>query len=59
MSFTRIAQAISLRIYRLTMMMPPDSSVGSIEARRDLVPRWSRVRGAASEPHCLAPTSAR
>jgi hypothetical protein len=57
MSFTRIARAISAQIYRLAMVLPPDGTVGIIESRRDLNPSWSRVRGAASEPHCLAPTS--
>jgi hypothetical protein len=65
MSFTRIVRSIGFRIYRLAMMIspgspvPPGSPAGRMASPRNHVPRWSRVRGAASEPHCLTPTSAR
>jgi hypothetical protein len=63
MSFTRIVRSIGFRIYRLAMMTSPGSTVARtvarVESRRELVPRWRCVRGAASEPHCLTPTSAR
>ena len=57
MSLARILRTIGLEIYKFTKTAAPGVTLGDVDTRSNRVARRSRVPGAASEPHCMAPTS--